>query len=377
LVHRTRAYRLIQVVLAIPALALMAASLYPVFALARAQSTRAGAPRSAVIPEHVPTVVEKMTSRPPIPLAAVARFVTWDYVVGESETDAIRAAGIKTIYYTDPNLQYVDDPGGSPWISGPRYKGCDGQDAVMTYSTAKLTGFFMAVGDPAYAAMVRATLAPLASHYDAFFYDDALAGAMTYNGPVADPPCATWVKFRYTNPATQALADARALLSTAYAGMKVFQNSLSLAPNDARPWRAAQAANLLPNVIGGVDELCFAGDTTIPWRTRASIAAGAPPSPPTWIRSLTTGSSGAWPRAGPPETVRQAGTSGCTCMPPICSAMTAGPCCRGPGRRHMACRCTLRPNWCRCSRSIRPARTPAGLPPAIWRAAPSVHAPRW
>jgi hypothetical protein len=232
------------------------------------------------VPTHVPTVVENLTARPSVPLAAIARFVTWAYVVSPGDTDTLRAAGIKTIYYTDPNLQYVDDPGGAPWIKGPRYNGRDGKDAVMTYMAARLTGYFMAVGDPAYIALVRKTLAPLAAHYDAFFYDDALAAALTYNGPVTNPPTKTWVAFDYRNPAMQALADARALLSEGYRGTKVFQNSLSLAPNDGTTWKAAQAMNLLPNVIGGVDELAFAGDTdhtlahkAVESRWRSTLAA--------------------------------------------------------------------------------------------------------
>lgn len=208
---------------------------------------------------HVGTVVGHATLGA-VSGSAAAAAINYIFAPSQSDSDQWRASGVKTIAYVDAAFQN-GPPDYAPWRTSDEstyLHTCGGSRATLAYSG--LTSYFMDMGSSSYQSLVHSTIAAQASHFDAFMMDEALGSAMEYSSSI-NPPCSTWVNFNYNDPATAASAKLASLLSNAFGGQSTFLNGLGLAPDDGTPYAAMQNTLNDANVVGGVYEYCFLGQT--------------------------------------------------------------------------------------------------------------------
>ena len=207
------------------------------------------------VPEHVQTSIQDLCyaaacwhrSQAAVPLQSVAAIVTWAFADPRVAGDA-RRAGIRTIAYLDPSIQY--DPKGdvAPLVSDDEttyLRACDGSRARV--QLGDLDGYLMNLGAPGYRARLASYVSrDVRPQYDALFADDVFAATDTFEHVVA-APCGR--SFAAEREATFGAWKA--------AGMPIVFNGLGLAPDDGRVSDHAVAALDGPNVTGGMYEMCL------------------------------------------------------------------------------------------------------------------------
>jgi hypothetical protein len=209
----------------------------------------------AAVPEHVQTSIQDLCytdtcwhrSQRAVPLERVAAQVTWAFADQSIAADA-RRAGIHTIAYLDPSIQYDPKRDTSPLASDDEstyLRACDGGRARVRLGD--LDGYFMNQGAPSFRARLAHYVDEhVRSQYDALFADDVFAATDTYAHVIA-APC------------HRAFDEERAATFGAWkaAGIPILFNGLGLAPDDGRVSDHAVAALDGPNTFGGMYELCF------------------------------------------------------------------------------------------------------------------------
>lgn len=214
---------------------------------------RAPSQTASALP-HVQTAIQDLCYTNPcwhpsqhaVPLNAVARIVTWAFPDAR-DADAARRAGIKTIAYLDPSIQYDPKRDVSPLASNDEstyLHACDGNRARV--QLGDLDGFLMDLGAHAYRDLFHAYTTGLRAHYDVLFADDVFASTDSFVH-VVDPPCAR--TFTAERDATFG--------AWRVAGMPILFNGLGLAPDDGTVSAHAVEALAGPNAMGGMYEMCF------------------------------------------------------------------------------------------------------------------------
>ncbi len=220
-------------------------------------STLAGAgARDTVVPAHVQTSIQDLCyaattcyHRPQtaVPLARLATMVTWAFADAR-DAAAARRAGIRTIAYLDPSIQYDPQRDVAPLASADEttyLHACDGSRARV--QLGDLAGSLMDLGAPALRARIaRYVATDVRPAYDALFADDVFAATDTFARVVAAPCHRSFDEER-----------AATFGAWAAAGVPIVFNGLGLAPDDGRASDHALRALDGPNVIGGMYEMCF------------------------------------------------------------------------------------------------------------------------
>lgn len=228
----------------------IAAVLLTTAAFALAASARTPEP-----PEHVQTSIQDLCYAPTcwhrsqaaVGLDRVATMVTWAFA-DAAVADAARRAGIRTIAYLDPSIQYDPTRDFAPLYADDEslfLHACDGRRASVRLGD--LPGYFMDEAAPPFRARLAAYVTrSVRPHYDVLFVDDVFAATDTLAKVVARP-CET------------AFARERSAAFGAWqaADMPIVFNGLGLAPDDGRPSDHALAAFAGPRVIGGMYEMCL------------------------------------------------------------------------------------------------------------------------
>lgn len=207
------------------------------------------------VPTHVQTSIQDLCyaaacwhrSQAAVPLASVATMVTWAFADARIASEA-RRAGIRTIAYLDPSIQYDPRRDVAPLVSGDEttyLRACDGSRARVRLGD--LDGYFMDLGSPGYRTLLARYVArEVRPQYDALFADDVFAATDTFAEVIA-APCAH--SFTAERDATFGAWKT--------AGIPIVFNGLGLAPDDGRVSEHAVAALDGPNVIGGMYEMCL------------------------------------------------------------------------------------------------------------------------
>jgi hypothetical protein len=209
----------------------------------------------AAVPEHVQTSIQDLCytntcwhrSQKAVPLARVAAQVTWAFADASIAADA-RRAGIRTIAYLDPSIQYDPKRDVAPLASDDEttyLRACDGSRARVRLGD--LDGFLMNQAAPAYRERLAHYVDEhVRAEYDALFADDVFAATDTFTHVVA-APC------RHT------FDDERAATFGAWqaAHIPIVFNGLGLAPDDGHVSEHAVAALEGPNILGGMYEMCL------------------------------------------------------------------------------------------------------------------------
>jgi len=207
------------------------------------------------VPEHVQTSIQDLCytdtcwhrSQKAVPLRNVAAQATWAFADASIAADA-RRAGIRTIAYLDPSIQYDPKRDVAPLASDDEstyLRACDGSRARVRLGD--LDGYLMNEAAPAFRArLARYVDEHVRPQYDALFADDVFAATDTFVHVVA-PPC------RHT------FDEERAATFGAWqaARMPILFNGLGLAPDDGRVSDHAVAALDGPNALGGMYEMCL------------------------------------------------------------------------------------------------------------------------
>jgi hypothetical protein len=164
----------------------------------------------------------------------------------------VRAAGIKTTLYTDPNIQYSPN-NYAPLLTNDEatiLRDCSGNRATID-DYAK-TGYLMDLRAPRFANVWDTYIESVRSQFDAVFVDDLFA-AVQYWKAYKSAPC---------NLTPAAWSDATAaLLARTHAPIVI--NNLAVrsgAMDDPHPDPLMHKALDFPGVIGGMYELCFTND---------------------------------------------------------------------------------------------------------------------
>jgi hypothetical protein len=207
------------------------------------------------VPEHVQTSIQDLcyttpcwhTSQRAVPLERVAAMVTWAFADARNAGDA-RRAGIRTIAYLDPSIQYDPRRDVAPLASDDEttyLHACDGSRARVRLGD--LDGYLMDQGSAGYRArLARYVADDVRPQYDALFADDVFAATDTFTHVVA-APC------------RRSFSEERSATFGAWkaAGLPIVFNGLGLAPDDGRVSEHAVAALDGPNVVGGMYEMCL------------------------------------------------------------------------------------------------------------------------
>jgi hypothetical protein len=211
--------------------------------------------RPEPVPAHVQTSIQDLCyaavcwhrSQAAVPLAVLASMVTWAFADARI-TDEARRAGIRTIAYLDPSIQYDPRRDAAPLATDDEstyLRACDGTRARVRLGD--LDGSLMDQGSPGFRTLLARFVArEVRPHYDALFADDVFAATDTFTRVIA-APCGR--SFDAERDATFGAWKA--------AGIPIVFNGLGLAPDDGRVSDHAVAALDGPNVAGGMYEMCL------------------------------------------------------------------------------------------------------------------------
>ena len=223
-------------------------------ALMSARGVSAQASLGDTVPEHIQTSIQDLCyrdacwhrSQRAVPLKRVAEMVTWAFADASVAGDA-RRAGIRTIAYLDPSIQYDPRRDVAPLASDDEttyLRACDGGRARVRLGD--LDGYLMDQAAPGFRTRLeRYVASDVRPQYDALFADDVFAATDTFVHVLA-APCRR--SFSEERTATFGAWQA--------AGMPIVFNGLGLAPDDGRVSDHAVAALDGPNVVGGMYEMC-------------------------------------------------------------------------------------------------------------------------